>query len=192
VVALVAFGLALLANQLSPRGIALTRDYFPAGGVTTVRAPDQATAATSPAATTGDALVPGLELDGVKIADAKSAVQFFNDARRETGLIIFVDARADQSYAEGHIPGAWQLDRFYPEKYLPELLPACAVAETVVVYCSGGECEDSVFATRLLLGAGVAADRLRVFMGGLKEWIALGQPVESGARNSGEIKGGKP
>ena len=192
VVALVAFGLALLANQLSPRGIALTRDYFPTVGATTVGAPDPAAAATSPAAALGDALVPGLESDGVKSADAKSAVLFFNDARREMGLIIFVDARADQSYAEGHIPGAWQLDRFYPEKYLPDLLLACAVAETVVVYCNGGECEDSVFATRLLLGAGVPAGRLRVFMGGLKEWSALGQPVESGARNSGVLKGGKP
>ena len=136
--------------------------------------------------------MPGLEPEGVKIADAQSAVLLFHDARRETGLIIFVDARAEAAYAEGHIPGAWQLDRFYPEKHLPELLPACTVAETVVVYCSGGECEDSVFATRLLLSAGVAADRLRVFMGGLKEWSALGQPVESGVRNSVTIKGAQP
>lgn len=192
-VGLAAFGFALLANQLSPRGIILTRNYFPTGGAATVAvAASRNSEATAVSRAPGGALVAGLEQDGVKTADAKSAVLFFNDARREMGLIVFVDARDDHHYAEGHIPGAYQLDRFYPEKYLAELLPACAAAETVVVYCNGGDCEDSVFATRLLLGAGVAADRLRVFTGGVKEWIALEQPVESGARNSGAMKGPKP
>ncbi len=192
-VGLVAFGFALLANQLSPRGIMLTRNYFPTGESATVAvAASRNAKATAVSIAPGGPLVAGLEQDGVKTADAKSAVLFFNDARRETGLIVFVDARDDQHYAEGHIPGAYQLDRFYPERYLTDLLPACAAAETVVVYCNGGDCEDSVFATRLLLGAGVAAGRLRVFTGGVKEWIALGQPMEPGARNSGEVKGTKP
>jgi len=192
-VGLAAFGFALLANQLSPRGIMLTRNYFPTGESATVGvAASRHSEATPVAIAPGGPLVAGLEQDGVKTADAKSAVLFFNDARREMGLIVFVDARDDQHYAEGHIPGAYQLDRFYPERYLTDLLPVCAVAETVVVYCNGGDCEDSVFAARLLLGAGVAAGRLRVFTGGVKEWIALGQPMEPGARNSREVKGAKP
>ena len=192
-VSLVALGFALLANQLSPRGINLARNYFPTGRSATVAvaASGKSEASAVPIEPDGT-LVAGLEQDGVKAADAKTAVLFFNDTRREMGLIVFVDARNDQHYAEGHIPGAYQLDHFYPERYLADLLPACSTAETVVVYCNGGDCEDSVFATRLLLGAGVAAERLRVFTGGVKDWIALGQPVESGARNSGELKGAKP
>jgi rhodanese-related sulfurtransferase len=57
----------------------------------------------------------------------------------------------------------------------------------VVVYCSGGECEDSEFAAIMLRDAGVPRDILFVYAGGILEWKATGLPVETGARLSGEI-----
>jgi rhodanese-related sulfurtransferase len=58
----------------------------------------------------------------------------------------------------------------------------------VVVYCTGGECEDSHFAAELLREAGVPATNLAVYRGGIAEWEAARLPIETGPRGSGEIK----
>src|SRR5687767_3757317 len=78
-VGLVALGFALLANQLSPRGINLSRNYFPTGRLATVADAASGNSKTNagPSAPGGE-LVAGLEQDGVKAADAKTAALFFN------------------------------------------------------------------------------------------------------------------
>jgi rhodanese-related sulfurtransferase len=114
-------------------------------------------------------------------------VELFRDPRYEQGLVIFIDARDDQHYAAGHIPGAWPFDRFRPEQYLPTVLPACLTAVKVVVYCNGGECEDSEFAAIMLRDAGVPREALFIYAGGITEWKAQRLPMEAGARRSGEL-----
>ncbi|MCC6234762.1 MAG: rhodanese-like domain-containing protein [Verrucomicrobiales bacterium] len=131
-----------------------------------------------------------LKQRGLAVVSFEEVVRYFEDPRREQERILFVDARKDERYSEGHIPGAYPLDHYYPDRYLPELLPACQLAEVIIVYCTGGACEDSEFAALLLKEAGVAADRLRVFLGGMEEWRARGRLMEVGARQSGELKGG--
>jgi rhodanese-related sulfurtransferase len=56
-----------------------------------------------------------------------------------------------------------------------------------VVYCNGGECEDSEFAAIMLRDAGVPREMLFVFAGGIVEWKAAGLPVETGPRGSGQL-----
>ena len=107
-------------------------------------------------------------------------------------LFVFIDARDDRHYEEGHVPGAYQFDRYYPEKHLPAVLPACLTAMKVVVYCTGGSCEDSEFAALALKEAGVPQDRLLVYAGGMTEWGANGWPVEAGERQSGNLQTRKP
>lgn len=191
VVGTVGLCLALLANHFSPRGLVLTRDYF--GG-----SPGRAPLAAAPAGTLATnsaapvAAAPGLEAElqreGFRIVTTDDVLRLHRDPRREQGFIVLVDARDDRHYAEGHIPGAIQLDHFYPEKNLAEVLALCTLAEEVVVYCTGGDCTDSHLAARLLKEAGVPAERLGVFVGGITEWKARRSPVEIGGRNSGDLR----
>jgi rhodanese-related sulfurtransferase len=196
-VAALGVAFALAANALSPRGLRLSRDYFPEQSSAAKTSPaTKSTAGTTglpavaihpPGASPTDAIAQKLQQRGLQIVSSNEVVELYRDPRREQGLIVFIDARDDSHYTSGHIPGAWQLDRFRPENYLPSVLPACLAALKVVIYCSGGECEDSAFAAILLREAGVPADALFVYIGGITEWKAGGSPMETGPRGSGTV-----
>jgi glucose-6-phosphate-specific signal transduction histidine kinase len=87
---------------------------------------------------------------------------------------------------------AYQLDHYYPERYLPTVLPACQTAQRIVVYCNGGDCEEGEFTALTLRSAGLPAERLGVYFGGMTEWATNGLPVELGARKSGNLRTAKP
>jgi rhodanese-related sulfurtransferase len=171
---------ALAANALSPRGLKLARNYFPRVAV----GHSNATNTTNP-------LAASLQQLGLKLASSNEVAQLFRDPGYEQGLIVFVDARNDHAYQNGHVPGAWQLDRYRPEGYLPTVLPLCLSAQKVVVYCNGGSCEDSEFAAMMLRDAGIPADNILVYGGGIAEWTN-GMPFEVGIRGSGQIIQPKP
>jgi rhodanese-related sulfurtransferase len=175
--ALLAFG----ANALSPRGLKLSRDYFgsrPAPAIQDGRLRTNAQAFA--------ALAARLGTEGLRIADSKEADRLFHDPGYQQDRVIFLDARDDAHYQAGHIPGAYQFDRYYPEKYLTALLPLCQAAEQIIVYCNGGDCEDSEQAALFLASGGVNREKLLVYAGGITEWERNGWPIEAGARGSGE------
>lgn len=184
--------LAFAANALSSRGLALSRNYFPAD-----RSPVATGTASNRLATTAqrtntsaggtDLLAEQLRAEGLRLVDGNQTAILFHDPRCEQGLVIFVDARNDQHYQEGHIPGAYQLDHFYPERYLATVLPACQTAEQILVYCNGGTCDDSLQTAIFLRDAGIPRERLFVYGGGIAEWTAKGLPVETGLRKSGGL-----
>ena len=184
---------ALAANALSPRGLRLSRNYFPDIRVASTNPPAAATnvaANGTPAVGTNlpvDPTILRLQQLGLKLASSNEASELFRDPLYEQGLIVFVDARDDEHYAAGHIPRAWQLNRYRPEGYLPVVLPACLGAMKVVVYCNGGQCDDSEFAAVMLREAGVPPDNLLVYVGGISDWTAQGRPLESGVRGSGQF-----
>jgi len=200
VVAAIGLAVALLANLVSPRGLSLTRNYFPSSGTThgnidgtansTVNA---AVPATNGAGQSAREIVAArLKEKGLQPIDGREATQLFRDPQYELESIVFIDARDDRHYQEGHIPGAYQFDRYYPEKHLPGVLPACLNARNIVVYCTGGNCEDSEFAALTLKEAGVPGEHLSVYVGGMTEWAASGWPVEVGERKSGKMRAAKP
>ncbi|MDP3069732.1 MAG: rhodanese-like domain-containing protein [Opitutaceae bacterium] len=129
---------------------------------------------------------------GLQLVSRSEVVTLFRDLRYEQGLVVFVDARDDQHYTTGHIPGAWQFYHYRAENYLPAILPVCLTALQVVVYCAGGECEDSEFAAIMLRDAGVPAESLFVYAGGITDWTTHGLPVETGSRRSGVFLAPKP
>jgi len=195
VVTIVGLAFALAANLVSPRGLSLRRNYFPqtglaAAGIATVSNVTILARGTNPAGR--ETVVARLKDKGLRPIDSKEALQLFHDPQHEQELIVFVDARDDRHYQEGHIPGAYQFDRYYPEKHLPAVLPACLNATTIVVYCAGGNCEDSRFAAVALRDAGVAQERLFVYAGGMTEWAANGLPVEVGGRKSSKMRAANP
>jgi rhodanese-related sulfurtransferase len=168
---------ALLANQISPRGLRLARDYSEA----------------QPAALSGESLEDRLKAQGLHLIKRPEVEQLFRDPRRQRNAILFIDARDEDAYQKGHIPGACEFSPYYPEKYVAAARPLCDFADQIVVYCAGGECEDSQAAAIYLRDiTGVPGEKLFVYGGGMSEWEAAGLPVESGERNSGAIReGGK-
>jgi rhodanese-related sulfurtransferase len=194
VVVVLGLACALGANLISPRGLSLTRDYFPGTGKLNppLTPPGQGNSNPVSGQGTGEqeAVIAHLKDRGLQPVDGKEALQLFRDPQYEQDLIVFVDARNDEHYREGHIPGAYQFDRYYPEKYLG-VLPVCLNAAKVMVYCTGGHCEDSEFAALALKDAGVPPDRLFVFVGGMTEWSTNGSAIEIGERKSGNLRAAK-
>ena len=111
-------------------------------------------------------------------ASFDQVVSIFNDPNTAMGANLFVDARNDDAYADGHISGAIQLDHYQLPKYLENVLYRAQAAEKVIVYCNGGDCEDSIFACADLLDAGIPYDNIYLYAGGWKEWSAKNMPIE--------------
>ena len=171
------------ANALSPRGLSLGRNYFPdtSGSAQASKGAVDA-AEVRNAVTHPKTAAQRLHDRGLQLASADEMIRLFRDPRYKQGLVLFIDAREDQQYTLGHIPGARQFDHYRPEKHVATVLPACLIAQQVVVYCGGGECEDSEFAAMMLRDAGVPAEKLFVYPGGFTEWTSLGLAVETGSR----------
>jgi rhodanese-related sulfurtransferase len=117
---------------------------------------------------------------GVQVVSFDQVCGMFEDPERAAGLILFIDARDDDNYNDGHIPGAVQLDHYKLERHLPNVLPLTRSAEKIIVYCNGGDCEDSLFVTQDLFEAGVAYEKVFLYTGGMDEWHQMGMPVENG------------
>ncbi|MCX6905227.1 MAG: rhodanese-like domain-containing protein [Verrucomicrobia bacterium] len=186
---------ALVANFVSPRGLPLGRDYAHSKTKPLVVPVSTNTGAAVSGTNTNtmsafEKLAARLKSRGLQVVDSNQVARLFRDPRYEAEWIIFVDARGDQEYKEGHIPGAYQLD--YDGNRLPDymmpILAASVNAEKVVVYCNGGNCETSEFAALSLKDANVPAQKLFVYPGGFTEWSTNGLPIEVGARKSGKLR----
>ena len=146
-VALVGALAAFAANALSPRGLKLTRNY---GSV--ARTP---VASGTNVLTSVQLLAARLQAKGLHLADSNRVTQLFYDPRYQQNLVIFVDARDDEHYQTGHVPGAYQFDFYHPDNFLTPVLQASQIAQEVLVYCNGGDCEDSELTATMLGDAGI-------------------------------------
>jgi len=102
-------------------------------------------------------------------------------ALHERGDVPFLDARRTNVYRQGHIAGArpfsiWESDvdekvkQFFAEGHDP--------SQPIVIYCSGGECEDShMLATKLHMAG---FDNALVYKDGYPDWQKRGLPVHTG------------
>ena len=185
---------AFAANRVSPRGLVLTRNYFPEGTGRLVSVtppatrPHNAAGTNSPAFDPAQLLAAELKKKGLQLIDRRQVLQLLHDPRFQSNLVVFLDARDEQHYWEGHIPGAYEFDPYRPEKYFDAVLPVCQTAEQIVVYCNGSDCDDSETAALLLRDIGIPGRKLLVYGGGISEWTTHGLPVEIGGRNSGDVR----
>jgi rhodanese-related sulfurtransferase len=178
-------GLAFAANALSPRGLKLTRDYFPESPAAAAVLQRQTIAATNAPSPVQEAAA-AVRAEGFHVIGTAQMKGLVNDPRREEGLILILDARGPKEFEAGHIPGAHEFYYYAPENYLPTVLPLCQMARQIVVYCNGGQCEDSRFAAVFLRdSADVPAARLYVYVGGMTAWRTNGLPVEAGSQGGG-------
>jgi rhodanese-related sulfurtransferase len=116
---------------------------------------------------------PYIEIGG---ADAK--------ALQSNGSLV-LDARRTSVYEQGHIAGArpfsvWESDidekvnKLYEERSDPreQLKP-------ILVYCSGGDCEDSHMLAQKLWG--VQFNNVYVYKDGFPDWQKRGGPIHTGS-----------
>lgn len=188
VIALAGAFLAFVANAISPRGLTLTRNYFPQPThISTPGSGTNAVAATNPVTVETD-LATKLQNEGLHLATTNEVVPLFHDPGYAQGQIVFIDARDAKEYEAGHIPGAYHLDYFHPDADLPATVQLCQAADRIVIYCNGGNCDLSELTADLLASLGVSKPKLWVYGGGLPEWAGAGLPVELGQRGSGQLR----
>lgn len=189
-VAVVGAALAFAANALSSRGLTLTKDYFPGDRLSLPAAAAGTNRPNAVAATTNSPaalLAARLQEHGLQLATSNLVLRLFHDPRRERDEVIFIDARNDEEYAAGHIPGAYHFDRFHYQDYLTNVIQVCETAQQIVFYCDGGDCDASEQAAIMLRDSiGIPREKVFVYGGGMTEWAANRWPTEVGVRNSGQ------
>jgi rhodanese-related sulfurtransferase len=145
--------LAMVVNFFSPRGIALVGQWDTSKGVIT-------------------AIPNGPE--GWKPQEINSvarAKEIFDN-----GNVLFVDARSQDNYEDGHIPGAVSLPVGQFDEQIESFLSRHSANARIVTYCSGRTCEDSHNLARLLSDVGFT--HVSVFIDGFPGWEAQGFPIE--------------
>jgi rhodanese-related sulfurtransferase len=102
------------------------------------------------------------------------------------GGALFLDARRTSVFEEGHIAGArsfpvWEADiddrvnALFAERSDPE-----AQNEPIVIYCSGGACEDSHMLAEKLWG--IQFNNVYVYKDGFPDWQKRGGAVRTGGQ----------
>jgi rhodanese-related sulfurtransferase len=144
---------AFAVNYFSPAGITLVGQWDTAKGVIT--------------ANEKNAIV----LDDLEIGDVTLAKKLYDSQK-----FVFVDARSQDDYDEGHIKGAVSLPVGRFDEKIETFLEQYPPEKAIVTYCSGRTCEDSHRLTQLLLAFGYT--EINVFIDGYPGWEAEGYPIE--------------
>jgi rhodanese-related sulfurtransferase len=185
----VASVVALAANSVrKSHAIDLQRDYFPKlPEVSTSNGNGDSTQAAGVTSTDPGEQVPVEPDDGIQRMSFDDARDNFNSAEDEfeaTGesIYLFVDARSGDLYEESHIPGAIWLYHYESEELIEDLRPELEMAFFVIVYCNGGDCDDSLhLAADLSSLYSIPTENIYVYEGGLNEWVENQMPVTSGS-----------
>lgn len=115
--------------------------------------------------------------------DSKAAKALFDQG------VVFLDARIQKEYDEGHIPQAFLLNSsMFGTSAADEAMKVMDADQPVVIYCGGGDCDASKNVAILLQQAGFK--QLHIIEKGYPEWKELGYPIEtaSGKTNGGGAK----
>ncbi len=88
----------------------------------------------------------------------------------------FLDARTNDEFKAGHIPGARSLPFYDLQKFKDSALDGLSADSPIIIYCEGIGCELSFFLGRELVSGGFT--HVRIFYGGYPEWSKAGLPVD--------------
>jgi rhodanese-related sulfurtransferase len=178
---LVSIAAAAISNAIAgpERRLKWIGTYAEAGAAAAAKPTPAAPAAPSPA--TGGPAAPGsfsphpdkawLEISGEQAAELHG---------RKT--VPFLDARRTSVYRDGHIAGArpfsvWESD--VDDKVKAFFAEGTDQSAPIVVYCSGGACEDSHMLSEKLYMVGF--DNVLVYKDGYPDWVQRALPVTKGA-----------
>jgi rhodanese-related sulfurtransferase len=148
----------------------------PAATTTTTAAPTPHVP--TPAPPSEDHFLPHPDKPYVEIA--------FADVKTLHGRnVLFLDARRTSVYEQGHIAGArtysvWESDiEDKVRKLFDERSDPRDQSRPIVIYCSGGDCEDSHMLAQKLWG--IQFNNLYVYKDGFPDWQQHGAPIHTGA-----------
>ncbi len=115
------------------------------------------------------------------------AVGFYNSPS-----VLFIDARDEWDYNEGHIKGAVNLPfETEDETILLNFMAATAKDKEMVVYCNGADCDLSLYLARTLAAEGFTS--VNIFFGGWSDWqlqeLPTARSTETDNNNSVEDGG---
>ena len=172
ILGVIGVAIALTANAVraSKNSLQLTKNYFYKGQAPPIDSraqPAQGEATARPEHTYQE-------------VNFEQAVAIFEDPNFQAGAYIFVDARNDEAYEKGHIPGSVQADHYRLEDYIDILLDYAESAEKIIVYCNGGDCIDSILLCADLIEFEIPYENIYLFPGGLKEWSLNNMALEKG------------
>lgn len=102
-----------------------------------------------------------------------------------SGQVIFLDARTNEDYKIGHIPGAIQLYMEEFDTQYPLVKDKLFKDALIITYCGGDECELSLFVARNLKAEGYT--NLKIFFGGLER---MARSRTSGYQRGESLNGG--
>jgi rhodanese-related sulfurtransferase len=96
--------------------------------------------------------------------------------------VLFLDARRSRDFVQGHVSEArsfpvWEAE-VVKERVEGLVAEGRDLSLPVVLYCSGGDCEDSHMLAQTLFGAGF--ENLLVYRDGFPDWVKRGGVVRTG------------
>ncbi len=104
--------------------------------------------------------------------ELEEAVKYFKE-----GSALFVDARDEEEYKEGHIHGAVNVPyEWYLEEY-PDLSSFLPEDKILITYCGGTDCESSIELAMVMYERGYSG--IKIFFGGWQDWIDNNLPSET-------------
>lgn len=105
----------------------------------------------------------------------------FKKMRNEQDPLV-INALEPERFQKGHIPGSRNIP-VSDDNFVAKVEAAADdKSETIVVYCSGPECDASEKAARKLDQAGF--QNVHRFEGGMEAWKSKGNPVEGKSRTA--------
>jgi len=143
---------AFTVNFFSPKGIALFGDWDTAKGVISAKSKK-------------DIVVHEIEIE-----DVQTAKQIYDLANA-----VFVDARSEEVFEEGHIKNAIPLPVGQFDARIEKFKKGHPLSSFIVTYCSGRECDDSHKLAQQLFKAGYT--NISVFIDGYPGWKEAGYPI---------------
>jgi rhodanese-related sulfurtransferase len=113
------------------------------------------------------------EYAGIRFITLAETEDLFAQKTQGAGGLLFIDSRGRDDFAAGHIPGALSVPLEAARRSGTLDFPG---AQTVVVYCEGGDCQTSISLAKIIHDKGFRD--IRIFTGGWAEWSAAGLPEE--------------
>ncbi len=144
---------ALIVNHFSPGGIALFGEWDVRKGVISAKSKND-------------------------VVDHEIEIQDVTKAKKiyDSGEALFVDARPEDIYNDGHIKGSLSLPVHLFDERINAFIADYPETAVIITYCSGRECDDSHLLAQRFAESGYF--HVMVFVDGYPAWEKEGYPVE--------------
>jgi rhodanese-related sulfurtransferase len=103
--------------------------------------------------------------------------------------VLWVDARPEAEYAEGHVDGAVSLNEDNWSRAIAGVLERWNPGDAVVVYCGGAECAASKAVAGRLRGREYGLGEVYVLRGGWEAWTVRASGGGGVGKGAGEGRG---